>query len=482
MNKKIYRLAIAMLTLFVSLVINMSVLQVINARDIKDQPGNRRLVLEEYSRERGPILVDGQPIAESIPTNDELQYLRKYRSPLTYSAVTGYYSVLFGATGIERMANSVLSGTDDRLLVDRLQQLFAGAAPRGGAVSLTLNAQAQNAAFKALNGRTGAVVALEPKTGRILTLVSSPGFDPNLFSSHAPASILAAQEKLEANEEKPLTNRPLTMLLPPGSTFKLITAAAALENGIANEATLLPGPKTLDLPQTTENMDNWNGRACSKSGEVTLRQALTISCNTTFAWLGMQLGADKLREQARKFGFDQKFDIPMRAATSRFPGDPDQPQTALSAIGQFDVRASALQMAMVVAAIGNKGVLMQPYLIDQVLAPDLKVLDQTTPQEVGRSISEKTSATLTSMMVDVVAKGTGGNARISGVQVAGKTGTAQNDLQSKPHAWFVAFAPAEDPVVAVAVVLQNGGNAAEVSGNRLAAPIAASVMKAVLNK
>lgn len=482
MNKKVYRLAIALLVLFVSLVVNLSVLQVINARDIKEQPGNRRLVLEEYSRERGPILVDGVAIAESVPTDDELRYLRKYSSPQTYSAITGYYSVLFGATGMERMANSVLAGTDDRLLVDRLQQLFAGAEPRGGAVSLTVDSAAQKAAFAGLDGRTGAVVAIEPSTGRILAMATSPGFDPNAFSSHKPSTILAAQEKLEANKNKPLTNRPLTMLLPPGSTFKLITAAAALENGVADESRLLPGPKQLDLPQTSEVMDNWNGKACSASAEVTLRQALTISCNTTFAWLGMELGAEKLREQARKFGFDQSFDVPMRAATSRFPESADAPQTALSAIGQFDVRASALQMAMVVAAIGNKGVLMRPYLVDQVLAPNLNVLDQTRPTDVRRAISESTARTLTSMMVDVVEKGTGSNVRISGVKVAGKTGTAQNDPDSKPHAWFVAFAPAENPTVAVAVVLQNGGNAAEVSGNRLAAPIARSVIQAVLKK
>lgn len=482
MSNKVYRLAIAMLVLFTSLVLNLSVLQVINARDIKEQPGNRRLVLEEYSRERGPILVDNQPIAESIPTDDELRYLRTYTAPQTYSAITGYYSVLFGATGIERMANSVLAGTDDRLLVDRLQQLFAGAQPRGGAVSLTINGAAQEAAFSGLNGRTGAVVAIEPATGRILALATSPSFDPNAFSSHKPSQILAAQEKLQSDANKPLTNRPLTMLLPPGSTFKLITAAAALENGIADDSRLLPGPAQLDLPQTSQVMDNWNGKACSSSGEVTLRQALTISCNTTFAWLGMELGAEKLRDQARKFGFDQSFDIPMRAAASRFPDSPDAPQTALSAIGQFDVRASALQMAMVAAGIGNRGVVMRPYLIDQVLAPDLQVLDETRASDFGRAISERTAATLTSMMVDVVERGTGSNARISGIKVAGKTGTAQNNPESKPHAWFVAFAPAENPSVAVAVVLQNGGNAAEVSGNRLAAPIARSVIRAVLKK
>jgi penicillin-binding protein A len=482
MNSKVMRVAIGMGVLITALVVNLSVVQVIDARAIREQAGNRRIVLEEYSRERGPILVDGSPIARSVPTADDLRFLREYLDGPTYAAVTGYYSLLYGATGLERTENAVLSGSDGRLFVDRIKQLFANAKPRGGAVALTLHPEAQRIAFEALDGRTGAVVAIEPATGRILALVSSPGFDPNRFSAQSTSAILAAQQEYEAQTSQPLQNRPLVATLPPGSVFKLVTAAAALEAGLVDETTLIPGPATLTLPLTQRPLRNWNERPCSPSGEVTLEQALAISCNTAFGWLGLELGANRLRDQARAFGFDSSVEIPLRAATSRFPSDPDAPQTALSAIGQYDVRATALQMAMVVAALGNEGVLMRPHLVDQLLAPNLTVLEETRPVQIRRAVSERTARALVSMMVATVERGTGGNARIPGIEVGGKTGTAQNRAGSPPHAWFVSLAPARSPRIAVAVVLENGGGETEVSGNRLAAPIAREVMRAVLGE
>jgi penicillin-binding protein A len=482
MNAKVFRVAIALAVLVGALVVNLSVVQVIDARSIKDQAGNRRVVLEEYARQRGPILVDGNPIARSVPSADDLRYLREYPDGPMYSAVTGYYSLIYGATGLERTENTVLSGSDDRLLVDRLKQLFANAAPRGGAVSLTINAEAQRVAWEALAGRTGAVVAIEPATGRILAMVSSPGYDPNRFSSHSASRVLAAQEEYSADPARPLLNRPLVTTLPPGSVFKLVTAAAALESGLVDTTTQIPGPRLLDLPQTSRQMRNWNDRACSATGTLTLQQALAISCNTAFGWLGLELGADRLRDQARAFGFDTSLTVPMRAATSRFPENADAPQTALSAIGQFDVRATALQMAVITAALANGGLVMQPYLVDQILAPNLTILEETRPAQIRRAVSEETAAQLVQMMVAVVTEGTGSNARITGVNVGGKTGTAQNAPTSAPHAWFVALAPAENPRIAIAVVLENGGGAAEVSGNRLAAPIAREVMRVVLRE
>lgn len=482
MNVKVYRVAIALVSLLVALAINMTSLQVLDARAIKEQPGNRRVVLEEYSRQRGPILVAGVPVARSVPTNDDLRYLRLYSDGPLYAPVTGYYSFIYGATGIERTENAMLSGDDDRLLVDRLVQLFADASPRGGAVSLTLNPDAQRAAFDGLAGRTGSVVALDPRTGRILALASSPSFDPAVLSSHVPSDILAAMTALEADPDQPLLNRPLVSTIPPGSTFKIITAAAALETGRINASSTLPGPRSLDLPLTNKNIGNWNGQACSATARVTLAEAMAISCNTAFAWLGMEVGADAIRTQARAFGFDRGSVIPLRAATSRFPDDPDAPQTALSAIGQFDVRATTLQMAMVMSAIANNGVLMTPYLVDEVLAPDLTVLERTEPREQSVAVSPDTARILTEVLVRVVDSGTGSNARIPGVSVAGKTGTAQTAEGRPPHAWFVAFAPADNPRVAVAVALENGGGESEVSGNRLAAPIAREVISAVIGR
>jgi peptidoglycan glycosyltransferase len=346
-------------------------------------------------------------------------------------------------------------------------------------VTTTINAAAQRAAYKGLRGKNGAVVAIEPATGRILASVQSPSFDPNLLSSHNPSEIREYYARLEADPDKPLLNRPLVSLNPPGSTFKLVTAAAALASGRFTPESILPGPRTYDLPLSDKKLRNWNGKECGPDGKVTLREALAISCNTAFAWLGNQLGADALRTQAEAFGFDTGFEVPLRAATSRFPADPDDPQTALSAIGQFDVRATALQMAMVAAAIGNSGRTMNPYLVQEVRGPDLSILQTTEPRAFADALQPSEALALTDMMVSVVEDGTGSNARISGVRVAGKTGTAQtgNDLPS--IAWFVSFAPATAPEVAVAVVVEDAG-LEEVSGNGLAAPIAKAVMQAVL--
>jgi peptidoglycan glycosyltransferase len=268
-------------------------------------------------------------------------------------------------------------------------------------------------------------------------------------------------------------------LNPPGSTFKLVTTAAALASGQYTPDSILPGPRAYTLPNTSTQLRNWNGKSCGPNDQVTLRDALALSCNTAFAWLGVQLGDDALRAQSQKMGFDTAFDIPLRAARSLYPENPDVPQTALTAIGQYDVRATAMQMAMVAAAIGNGGVTMKPYLVQEVRGPDLAILKTTQPEAFATAMTAADAATETEMMVNVVENGTGSNAQIPGVRVAGKTGTAQTGNDRPSVAWFVSFAPAKDPKVAVAVMIEDAG-VAEISGNALAAPIAKSVMKAVL--
>jgi peptidoglycan glycosyltransferase len=247
----------------------------------------------------------------------------------------------------------------------------------------------------------------------------------------------------------------------------------------------VPGPASLKLPLTDKELRNWSGTACGPGGKTTLTNALAISCNTAFASIGMELGDEALREQAEKFGWGTSFEVPLRAAASQFPEDPDEPQTAMSAIGQFDVTATALQMAMVGAGIGNNGQVMSPYLVSQVLSPELEVLETAEPVAFSQAMSPANASALLAMMVAVVNQGTGSNAQIPGVVVGGKTGTAQTAPGQPPHAWFVGVAPASIPggaEVAVAVVLQNGGGAAEISGNRLAAPIAKSVMEAIVGR
>lgn len=482
MIRQINRVTAAIIVLLLALIINLSYIQVFIAGDLRNQAGNQRVTLTEYSRERGPILLGSQAIAESTPTTDSLKYLREYGDGSTYAAITGFYSLVYGATGIESEANNILAGNDSRFFVDRLQQLFANREPKGGAVRLTIDPDAQLAAMKALNGRTGAVVAIDPTTGAILALASSPSFDPNLLSSHDAQEIQNTYEELNADSNQPMLNRPLAMTLPPGSTFKLVTAAAALESGKYFAESELPGPTEINLPGTDVQLGNWNGKSCGTDDVTTLRAALEISCNTAFAWLGMELGADAIGEQAQKFGFESEFDVPMTSAISRFPTDLNKPQTAMSAIGQFDVRATALQMALVGAGIANDGVVMKPYLVSQILGPDLTVLQNTNPSAFGRAMSAENSKILRDMMVGVVTKGTASNARISAINVGGKTGTAENAPGEPAHAWFVGLAPSDQSKVAVAVVLQNGGGASEVSGNALAAPIAAAVMRAVLKQ
>ena len=460
MIRSVRRLAAVLAVLLIALLANLTYLQYMASAEIRARAGNSRTLLEEYSRERGPILLGSTAIASSIPTDDQLKFLRQYaRGPL-YAPATGFYSLVYGATGIERTENLVLSGSDDRFFVDRVQQLFAGRGVKGGAVRLTL----------------------DPRTGAILALASSPSFDPNLLSSHDPASIRKAYEKYDADPAKPMLNRPLVMTLPPGSTFKLVTAAAALESGQYQPDTEVPGPASLDLPDTTKDLNNWSGTACGPGGVTTLANALAVSCNTAFASIGLDLGDDALRAQAEKFGFGTSFEVPLRAATSRFPRDPDAPQTAMSAIGQFDVAATALQMAMVGAGIANNGQVMSPYMVSEILSPELETLETAEPAEFSQAMSPANAAQLLAMMVGVVEQGTGSNARIPGVAVGGKTGTAQTGNDQKAHAWFVGVAPAVPggTEVAVAVVLQNGGGAAEISGNALAAPIAKAVMEAVL--
>ncbi len=480
MSRSVNRLALGMLVLMVALMAQLTHIQFFQADELNAKPGNNRTLLTEYSRERGPILVDRAPIARSVETDGDLTYLREYPAGPMFASATGFYSLVYGSTGLERAENAVLSGEDPRLFVDRMQQLFAGREVRGGAVTTTLDGAAQEAAWRGIQGKVGSVVAIEPATGRVLAQVQSPSFDPNKLSSHNSKEIRAYYASLEDDPAKPLLNRPIAKTNPPGSTFKVVTAAAALESGRFTPDSVIPGPQTYTLPGTNVKLPNWTGRECGPNGEVTLAEALAISCNTAFAWLGNELGDDALRDQAEKFGFEESFLTPLRVAASRFPADPDASQTAQSAIGQFDVRATTLQMAMVAASIGNGGVTMRPGLVNQTSAPDLSPLETFSPQDFARAMTPEHAAQLAGMMVGVVNNGTGNNAKIPGVLVAGKTGTAQTAKNRPSIAWFISFAPAVNPQVAVAVAVEDAGTN-EVSGNQLAAPIAKAVMQAVLS-
>lgn len=483
MNAPIRRLSVLAAALFATLLLSTTWIQFVSAKSINELPGNRRTLLSTYGRERGSILVSGDPIARSVPSDDELKWSRRYPQPERYAHVTGYYSFVFGAGGgIEGAQNDLLNGRSDTLFYRRVSDLLSGKRPVGASLELTINPRAQAAADAALGDQRGAVVALDPKTGAILAMVSHPSYDPDLLASHDLDAVNTNWSRLLKDPGDPLINRAIAGdLYPPGSTFKLITAATALETGEYTQDSTVLGSATLKLPGVSQPLPNHDGQPCGSGDKTSLIHAMEISCNTAFADLGMRLGTDALRAQAAKFGFGQPLSVPMRVTPSTVPAQMNEPQTAQASIGQFDVRVTPLQMAMVAAAIANDGVVMRPYLVARVLGSQLQTIDEAAPEKLSEAVSTGTARQLTTMMKAVVSNGTGQAAQISGVEVAGKTGTAQHAVGAAPHAWFVSFAPAADPKVAVAVVVEDGGNAgSEAAGGSVAGPIAKAVMEAVL--
>lgn len=486
MNSPIRRLALVVALLFSTLLVAGSLIQYFLADDLAGKPNNRRTLLANYGRDRGAILVDTVPVAKSTAVDDEMKYLRTYPRGRLYSHVTGYYSFVYGAGGgVEGASDAVLSGSSDALFYRRLGDLITGKQPTGVSLELTINARAQQAAEQGLGGQRGAVVAIDPRTGAILAMVSHPQYDPNALTSHDIGQVQNNWATLSKNPGRPLVNRAIAGdLYPPGSTFKVITAAAALTEGKVTESSQVESRASLKLPGTTAVLRNSGGGSCN-GGSADLTTALAKSCNTSFGALGMDVGADALRSQAEKFGFTQALTVPMTVTPSSIGQPKGDPQEAFTAIGQQDVRVTPLQMAMVAAGIANDGKVMAPYLVAQTRGADLQVMDRTEPRELGRAVDQDVADALTRMMEKVVTDGTGTRAQIAGVAVAGKSGTAEHGfdegVKRPPHAWFIAFAPADDPKVAVAVVVEDGGDAgSEAAGGKVSAPIARDVMRAVI--
>ncbi|WP_407319946.1 penicillin-binding protein 2 [Isoptericola halotolerans] len=484
MNTTTRRLAGIVMVMFLALLVSTTWIQFFAADRLNSDPRNARALYAQFGTDRGPIVVDGDAVASSVPVDDEWNYQREYARGRLYAPLTGYYSLVSGTSGIERAENDFLAGSADALWVERVQNLLTGSDPQGSSVELTIDAAAQQAAWDALGDQRGAVVALEPSTGKILAMVSKPTFDPNDLAVHDTGAANQAYLDLLNDEDKPLTSRATATHYPPGSTFKLVTAAAALESGDYDETTVIDAPVTYTLPGTRTDLPNYGGEACAPSGEQSLADALRISCNTAFAKLGVDLGADALAEQSADFGFGEALDVPFTAVASSYP-DPDEltpDRVALSAIGQGDDKVTPLQVAMISAAIANGGEVMAPYSVDTIRDAELEVVSETRESSLGDAVSEDTASQLTDMMVSVVENGSGTAAQIPGLTVAGKTGTAQTTSEVPPHAWFTGFAPADDPQVAVAVVVEQGGSmGSEATGGRVAAPIAKAVIEAVLN-
>ncbi|MFK5584644.1 peptidoglycan D,D-transpeptidase FtsI family protein [Serinicoccus sp. LYQ131] len=481
MNTPIRRLALVVFAMFTALLLATTWIQFVQADDLRDRPDNRRTLIDSYSRDRGAILVDGTPIAASERTDDELEWLRRYDQATRYAHVTGYYSFTYGAgLGLERAYDSLLAGTDDSLFYNRLADVVTGTPTTGASLELTIDPQVQAAAIEALGDRQGAAVALDPSTGEILAMVSRPSFDPNALSSHQLNAVDEAYAELISDPARPLVNRAIGGdLYPPGSTFKLVVAAAALESGEYSPDSELEGARTYTLPGTETSLPNFGGAACDPEDRPTLAESVQVSCNTSFAWLAGELGADAVREQAEAFGFGQPLDVPMNVTPSTYPDELDDAQLALTGIGQFEVRETPMQVAMISAAIANGGVSMTPYLVEEVRGSDLDVIESTEPRTRARAVSEETAAELTEMMGLVVEQGSGQAAGVPGMQVAGKTGTAEFGDTGAAHAWFTGFAPADDPQIAVAVIVESAtDNWTGETGGLVAAPIARAMFEA----
>ncbi len=520
MNGSIRKVAAALAVLMLALFLNLNYVQVVKGNSYRDNPQNRRVLLNEYASPRGDITVGGTAIAHSKATSDTLKYLRVYPNGPEYAPVTGFYSLsatpspFLGTTGIETAENSVLSGDDPKLFGTRLTDLLTGRNPRGGSVDLTLDRAAQNAAYSTLmrgsDGkiRRGAVVALDPRTGAILAAASSPSYDPSQLSLHNTNKISQNYNRLSHNPAMPMLNRAFNQLYPPGSTFKVVVSAAALKSGIKPDTRLIApngyypetGRTANSCPTGSVNcIENFNGESCDGGQFATMAFAFAKSCNTTFAALAVeQLGGQKILDQAKLFGFepDTQMQIPLPVASSTVGSQTDLTAKgflARTAFGQQDVRMTTLQGAMMAGAVANDGTLMQPYLVNQELAPNLDVIAKTVPTQIDQAIDPTNAQSLQTMMEGVITspEGTGSEANITdvpGAVVGGKTGTAdtgrtlKNGQPEQPDAWFIGFASVNGvPKIAVAVIIENGGvNGNESAGGVAAAPVAKAVMEAYL--
>jgi penicillin-binding protein A len=483
MNGQIRRVGIAMLVLFAILFLELNYIQVASANRLAHNSHNNRTAVRDFSRKRGAIVTsDGAVIAQSKPTDDQYKYQRSYPEGQLFGQVTGYFSFTFGLDGAEKQFNDDLVGRNQPFQLKHLGDLLVQRDP-SQQVTLTLSKKLQKVAADSLGNRKGAVVALDPTTGAVLALWSFPSYDPSSLDGHDQAQVHAAWNGLIADTNKPLLPRSYRERYFPGSTFKVVTSSAVLDRAPELATKNYPVQSSIPLPNTKgQTLSNFGRERCGG----TLPDLLRVSCNTGFAQLGLDMGADKLSAEAQAFGFDSTppLDLP-RVASSTFPQASafarDLPGLAKSAIGQQDVQATPLQMALIAAGIANGGVIMRPHVLDNVKDSEGQVTRTYEAKPWMTATSQQTASTVRDMMLNVVKSGTGTRAQIPGVEVAGKTGTAQTG-NNTVHAWFVAFAPAAQPKIAVAVIVENQPGVNESTGGTIAAPIARAVITAALGK
>ncbi|MET9291312.1 penicillin-binding protein 2 [Streptomyces sp. NPDC003077] len=490
MNRPLRHIAVFCGLLVLALMVRGTWIQFVQADALASDKHNRRVVISRFAEPRGNIIVGGKPITDSVEVaGSDFKYKRVFKDGPMYAPITGYSSQAQGTTFLEGVYDELLSGKDKRLFLNRAKDIITGDKPRGGDVITTINEKAQRVAYKSLTDlkANGAVVALEPATGKILAMASTPSYDPSVFSGSSFAEGRKFKE-LDNDKSKPLNNRATREIYPPGSTFKILTAAAALEHGTVgdiNAPSGAPAPYTLPNTRTSVGNDVPNSM-CDK---VSMKVGMQWSCNNVFLDAAKNVGVDKMRETAEKFGFNKEIFTPVRTTASGYPEKLDKPQTALTGMGQGSLTSTPLQMAMVVAGIANDGKVMNPYMVDELRGPDLSTLEKFAPKEYSQAVSERTAKLVQEMMVNTAENGTAKKALIDGVTVGAKTGTAQhgaNVRDERPYAWFVAYAKkGNETPVAVAVFVDPKDMdipRAEIAGGKLGGPIAKKVMEAVLNR
>ena len=481
MNAQIRKVFVVVLIMFAMLGLAVTNTQFISAPSLNADPRNVRTNLHAAEIDRGPIIVEKTAIASS-ELDDDNHYTRVYDQGSLYVSATGYFSsVGYGSTGIEAAQENVLDGQSQTLLGQRLRNLLTGEKRQGGGVELTLRASMQEAAAAALGDRKGAVVALDAKTGAILALYSSPSFDPNALASRDAGEVQDAYATLDADPKNPMLNRTISERYAPGSTFKVLTAIALIENGIANPDTRMDSPVSTTLPGTNTEVSNIESSTCG-DGKPTLTEAFARSCNTTFVLASEKLTTQQLTDVTKRFGFGHEQEIPLTVIPSVFPSDADSAQLAMSSIGQYTVQATPMQMAQVAQTIANGGQMMSPYLIKQIVDADNQTIRKTKATEAGRPISADTASKVTGMMQAVVSQpyGSGTPMALPNVSVAAKTGTAETGDGDRANAWAIGFAPADNPQIAFAVIVEGDETNPTPHGGDVAGPVAKAVLEAGL--
>jgi len=474
LGRRLTGVTVVIAGLMVALIANLTWIQVIDARTLRNHVANTRNLAAEAKSDRGAILTrDGVVLAQSDAVGNGT-YKRVYPRGSFAAHTVGYFSPRYGRAGIEASENDVLAGGERTFAT--WGDAFDGAVGRsvpGNDVLLTIDSRVQEAAIKALDGRRGAAVVLDPRTGAVLAMAANPGYDPN--------DIDTAWAKLQApNSGAPLIDRARSALYPPGSTFKIVTLTGALSSGVATPETVLPGPGSMDIGNAP--VTNFEGGSYDK---IDLTTATMKSVNTVFAQIAVKMGAPALVKQANQFGFDTKVPYELPAKTSLMPDPAEMTiwETAWAGVGQpvgehdspAGPQSTVLQMALVASGIANDGVVMAPYVVGSVRDRVGRDLAGARPKAFTTATDPATAQQVTTIMQKVVSGGSGARAQIDGVVVAGKTGTAEVGKGQPTNAWFIAFAPADNPTVAMAIMIEGGG-----IGGQVAAPAAKPVLQAAL--